>query len=214
MLINEVESVIGLSKKSIRYYEEEGLLNPKRNNVNDYRIYSDEDIKKLKVIKFLRELGVPINDLKKLNNNTLSLEDCLNERLKVIDKEKENYLKVQDMCKEIIENHDTYEDIDISKYTVNMTRLNKEGFTMRDIKSNHTKKIFEACLSSFVFCFMFIFLIAIITYCAFVFDDAMPLLLYIFFLMILLIPIIGIVINLIKRIKEIKGGEEDEASKY
>ena len=31
MLINEVESVIGLSKKSIRYYEEEGLLNPKRN---------------------------------------------------------------------------------------------------------------------------------------------------------------------------------------
>lgn len=30
MLIKEVESVVGLSKKSIRYYEQVGLLNPKR----------------------------------------------------------------------------------------------------------------------------------------------------------------------------------------
>ena len=215
MLINEVESVVGLSKKSIRYYEEEGLLNPKRNINNDYRIYNEDDLHKLKLIKFLRELGVSINDIKRLNNNTLSLEDCLKERLQAIDREKDNYLKIQNMCNDIISHHDTYSNIDISKYVIDMNILNKEGFTMRNLNTNHNKKILEACLSSFIFSLMFIFLAFIITYFEFINpEDAMPILIYIFFMIILLVPIIGIIINLIRRIKEIKGGEEDEASKY
>ena len=215
MLINEVESVVGLSKKSIRYYEEEGLLNPKRNINNDYRIYNEDDLHKLKLIKFLRELGVSINDIKRLNNNTLSLEDCLKERLQAIDREKENYLKIQNMCNDIISHHDTYSNIDTNKYVIDMNILNKEGFTMRNLNTNHNKKILEACLSSFIFSLMFIFLAFIITYFEFINpEDAMPILIYIFFMIILLVPIIGIIINLIRRIKEIKGGEEDEASKY
>ena len=71
MLINEVEHVVGLSKKSIRLYEENGLLRPKRNSTNDYRIYDDEDIELLKKIKFLRELGVPIREIKMLQSKTL-----------------------------------------------------------------------------------------------------------------------------------------------
>lgn len=215
MLINEVESVVGLSKKSIRYYEEEGLLNPKRNINNDYRIYNEDDLHKLKLIKFLRELGVSINDIKRLNNNTLSLEDCLKERLQAIYREKDNYLKIQNMCNDIISHHDTYSNIDISKYVIDMNILNKEGFTMRNLNTNHNKKILGACLSSFIFSLMFIFLAFIITYFEFINpEDAMPILIYIFFMIILLVPIIGIIINLIRRIKEIKGGEEDEASKY
>ncbi len=215
MLINEVETVVGLSKKSIRYYEEEGLLNPKRNINNDYRIYNEDDLHKLKLIKFLRELGVSINDIKRLNNNTLSLEDCLKERLQAIDREKDNYLKIQNMCNDIISHHDTYSNIDTNKYVIDMNILNKEGFTMRNLNTNHNKKILEACLSSFIFSLMFIFLAFIITYFEFINpEDAMPILIYIFFMIILLVPIIGIIINLIRRIKEIKGGEEDEASKY
>lgn len=52
MLINEVEHIVGLSKKSIRYYEENGLLRPRRNQENDYRVYTEKDIQKLKTIKF------------------------------------------------------------------------------------------------------------------------------------------------------------------
>ncbi len=68
MLINEVEHIVGLSKKSIRYYEENGLLTPKRNQENDYRIYDEKDIQKLKIIKFLRKLNVPIRELKQLES--------------------------------------------------------------------------------------------------------------------------------------------------
>ena len=214
MFINEVEHKVGLSKKSIRFYEENGLLIPKRNLNNDYRIYTEEDLKKLKIIKFLRELGVPIKNIKELNNNTLSLENCLKDRIKKIEEETQNYDKVKEMCLQIIKNKSTFDKIDINEYFQNMNKLNKEGFTLRDIKSNKSKKIIGACLSSLIFSSFFIFLISIISYFEFTQKDNIPLLIYIILMFILTIPLIGIIYNLIGRIKEIKGGEEDEASKY
>ena len=69
VFIKEVEQKTNLTKKNIRYYEEAGLIKPKRDSENDYRIYSDSDIKTLKNIKILRELGVPIKEIKELNEN-------------------------------------------------------------------------------------------------------------------------------------------------
>ena len=42
MKINEVEALAGITKKNIRFYEEQGLLNPRRNPENGYRDYGDE----------------------------------------------------------------------------------------------------------------------------------------------------------------------------
>ena len=60
MKINEVEALVGISKKSIRFYEEEGLLTPKRNSENGYRNYCGEDVETLRKIKALRKLGLPL----------------------------------------------------------------------------------------------------------------------------------------------------------
>ena len=81
MFINEVCHVVGLTKKSIRFYEENGLLNPKRNSENDYRVYTTEDIEKLKKIKFLRELNVSIREIKMLEDGSLNLESVMNEQI-------------------------------------------------------------------------------------------------------------------------------------
>ena len=40
MKINQVEELVGITKKNIRFYEEQGLLNPDRNPENGYREYS------------------------------------------------------------------------------------------------------------------------------------------------------------------------------
>lgn len=214
MFINEVEHMVGLSKKSIRYYEENGLLMPKRNRQNDYRIYDEKDIKKLKVIKFLRELDVPIRDLKLLNEHKLTLRDCMEERIqKIIDQEK-NYQKIKDMCIDISNSNMSFEEIDIEKYFKAMNVLNKEGFTMKSLKSNKAKKISGAFLSSLIFGSFFLFLIAIISYFQFTQSDNIPWVIYAFLMFLLLFPLIGIIINLVARIKEINGGEEDEACKY
>lgn len=214
MFINEVEHIVGLSKKSIRYYEENGLLNPKRDKENDYRIYDQEDIKKLKVIKFLRELGVPIRDLKELSSGNLSLADCMQDRIFKITSEEKNYKKIKNMCLEIIEKKETYDNIVIDNYFSNINILNKEGFTMRDLNQSKSKKIFGAIFSSFIFSLFFLFVVLVISYFQFTEVEKMPWILYCFLLFIFLIPLFGIVYNLIVRIKEIRGGEEDEASKY
>ena len=80
--------------------------------------------------------------------------------------------------------------------------------------SNHLKKITGAIISSIIFEFFYIFFAGIIIYFQLTEKEKMPTLFFIFILTILFIPIIAIFVNLINRIKEIKGGEEDEASKY
>lgn len=213
MLINEVQSIVGLSRKSIRFYESVGLLNPKRNE-SDYRIYSENDIKILKVIKFLRDLGVPIFEIQKLQKGTLKLSDCLKDRIEKIENEEQNYQKVKNMCLEIINHNCEYHDFDISKYSIEVNILRKKGFSLMDIKKNNTKKIIGALISSLVFASFFLFILGILTYFQFTENDPMPMILYSFFVFVLGIPIVGAIYNLIIRIKEIKGGEEDEASKY
>ena len=47
MRINEVERRVGVTKKNIRFYEEEGLLKPGRNAENGYREYGEADVHRL-----------------------------------------------------------------------------------------------------------------------------------------------------------------------
>lgn len=54
MKINEVEAAVGVTKKNIRFYEEEGLISPRREPGNGYRSYSEADVERLRRIKLLR----------------------------------------------------------------------------------------------------------------------------------------------------------------
>lgn len=92
MKIGEVEKRIGIPKATIRYYEDKGLIHPARNNENNYRNYSEDDIMKLKHIKMFRALGVPIADIIKLEDEEIRLDEVINKRLEAI-REEENSLK-------------------------------------------------------------------------------------------------------------------------
>ena len=59
MKINEVEALVNITKKNIRFYEEMGLINPARNEQNRYREYTDEDVEMLRKVKLLRQLSIP-----------------------------------------------------------------------------------------------------------------------------------------------------------
>lgn len=213
MLINEVQYKVGLTKKSIRYYESEGLLKPKRNSNNDYREYDEEDLKDLRLIKFLRNLNIPIQDIKRLKNNELSLKECMQDRIRIIENAEKEFRKIKNMCEEIYNQNLEFNNIDITKYSEEMNVLNKRGVTLKDFKKNDQKKILGACLSSLIFGVFFIFFIVLFTVLLFKESD-FPFIIYIFLVSVFGFPLLGIVINLIKRIKEIKGGEENEASKY
>ena len=77
MKISQVEELVGITKKNIRFYEDEGLLSPERDPENGYREYSLMDVDELMKIKFLRKLSVPLEDIRKVQKKELSLSMCL-----------------------------------------------------------------------------------------------------------------------------------------
>ena len=56
--IGEIAALYSVSSDSLRYYEEIGLLTPRR-DVNGYRMYSIEDIWRLNVIRDMLKLDFP-----------------------------------------------------------------------------------------------------------------------------------------------------------
>ncbi len=60
MRINQVAKLTGLTKKAIRYYEEKGLIKPLTDESNGYKIYLEQDIDELKMVSFLRNIGMPV----------------------------------------------------------------------------------------------------------------------------------------------------------
>lgn len=66
MTIKDAEQLTGLTPKSIRLYEQKGLLKVERNEENDYRNYTEENIQTLKWIKLYRYLDFSIEEIKEL----------------------------------------------------------------------------------------------------------------------------------------------------
>ena len=59
---------MGITKKNIRFYEDQGLLKPHRNSQNGYREYGPREVEQLKQIKLLRKLGVPIEEIRQMQS--------------------------------------------------------------------------------------------------------------------------------------------------
>ena len=65
MNISDVAEASGLPAKTIRYYEDIGLITPQRQD-NGYRRFRDTDLHKLKFLNRARALGFPIEDCRTL----------------------------------------------------------------------------------------------------------------------------------------------------
>lgn len=103
MKINEVIQQVDLTKRAIKYYEEQGLLSVNKDE-NGYRNYTEEDVKILKEISIYRKLGISIKDIKTL------LEKKDDQLLNNIYKEKinklEEYKNEAELLKKFIDNND------------------------------------------------------------------------------------------------------------
>lgn len=67
--VNEIAKLTGVSKRTIRYYDQIGLLAPAKINESGYRLYDDNSLKILRQILFFRELDFSLNDIKSIIND-------------------------------------------------------------------------------------------------------------------------------------------------
>ncbi|MCL2286715.1 MAG: MerR family transcriptional regulator [Firmicutes bacterium] len=66
---NQVSKMLGVSTQMLRYYERIGLVESLRKEDYAYRVYDDENIKRLQQIVILRKLQIPIKQIKLILNN-------------------------------------------------------------------------------------------------------------------------------------------------
>ena len=64
--VNQLASLSGVSKRTLRYYDAIGLLAPRRAADNGYRLYGPREVDRLQQILFYRALGVPLEAIGRL----------------------------------------------------------------------------------------------------------------------------------------------------
>lgn len=107
MKTNEVCDQLNMTKKAIYYYEECGLIFPKRNN-NDYRDYSARDIQCLRFIQTLRNMDISIDEIKEIFNNKISLIDCLENKKEKINQQIDNLLEISLDIEDLLQRKSIY----------------------------------------------------------------------------------------------------------
>ncbi len=98
--IKEAETMSGVSRRNIRFYEDKGLIQPRRNRENDYREYTPEDIARLKQIRMLRQVDMPLETIREILTEQCSLETAAAEQRKVLELQKQRLDTAIRFCEE------------------------------------------------------------------------------------------------------------------
>jgi DNA-binding transcriptional MerR regulator len=86
--IGEISRLVELSQRTIRYYEEIGLLHSVRRIENGKRVYTDKDVRRLKFISRLKVLGLSLAEmveLEKIYRKQRNNREILPKLLQILD---------------------------------------------------------------------------------------------------------------------------------
>jgi DNA-binding transcriptional MerR regulator len=129
----KLANVFGVSRDTLRYYENKGIINPKQNVVNNYREYDYDDIYTLFVADFYKKRGLSINQVKVIKeiqseNGIDEVRQLLEREEKELEESIRNQKLMLKTLKETIEFSKTIEN-HINKYCIKelpLYEVNKE----------------------------------------------------------------------------------------
>lgn len=91
--VHEVIKLSGVSRRTLQYYDEIGLLPPSAVKKSGYRQYDDESLRRLWSILFYKELGISLGDIRLMLENPKEMEKELMRQHKQILLEKQSQLQ-------------------------------------------------------------------------------------------------------------------------
>jgi DNA-binding transcriptional MerR regulator len=130
--VQKLGSLAGVSTRTLRYYDEIGILKPARINSSGYRIYGQNEVDKLQQILFYRELGVNLDSIKDIvTAPSFNGANALREhREKLLEKKEQLDLLIANVDKTIA----------LTEGRIKMTDKEKfEGFKQKMIDDNEKK---------------------------------------------------------------------------
>ena len=216
MKINEVEALVGITRKNIRFYESEGLLTPRRNSENGYRDYGDAEVQVLLQIKLLRKLGVPLEEIRRMQSGVHTVGDGMRRHLVTLERDRDNLDQAIRLCAGLTDRQERLEDLDAGSVLKEMEAMEQGGATFqnkqrRDVRIRYVAPVVIAAgMVLLMGCFagLVLWIVAMGA------EDAPPVLLLLILALVPLVIIAGVVLALIQRIREIGRGEIDDAKNY
>lgn len=130
--VQKLGQLAGISTRTLRYYDEIGLLKPARINSSGYRIYGATEVDRLQQILFYRELGVNLDSIKEIMTSpTFDGTTALREH-------REKLLEKRSQLNVLINNVD--KSIRQTERKISMTDKEKfEGFKQKLVDDNEKK---------------------------------------------------------------------------
>lgn len=216
MKINEVEALVGITRKNIRFYESEGLLAPRRNSENGYRDYGEAEVRTLLQIKLLRKLGVSLEEIRKMQGGIHTVGDGMRRHLVTLERDRDNLDQAIRLCARLTDRQERLGDLDAGSILKEMEAMEQGGATFqnkqkRDVRIRYLAPVFITVgmvLLMGALAGLILWLIALSA------ADAPPAFMLAVIALFPLVIIGGVVLALVQRIREIGRGEIDDAKNY
>ncbi|MBR5677779.1 MAG: MerR family transcriptional regulator [Paludibacteraceae bacterium] len=132
MTIKEVEEKLGIPRASIRFYEKERLINPKREE-NGYREYSEQDVATLKKVVLFRKLGLAVSEIEDILDGTLPLTDALTANVQKLEEQLAELNGAIEMSRAILKAQPDINTLDGEFYYEEVEREEARGSRFMDI---------------------------------------------------------------------------------
>ena len=150
MTIKEVEKKLNITRANIRFYEKEGLLEPKRCD-NEYRDYSEDDLKRLEKILLFRKCNISIENIRLIFNGVKNLDEVFKEQISVIENEVKQLNGAKIMCKKLSQEKSSVDTLDTDKYINIMNNEEQKGNRFYDIADDYifaTEKLYQSIIEN------------------------------------------------------------------
>lgn len=115
MNIAEVERRTGLTRANIRFYEKEGLIAPAR-SANGYRDYTEADVETLRKVRLLRQLRVPVPEIRAVQAGERPLPEAAAKQLDVLEQDIREGQQAYAACRAICDDRAEWDGLDVDKY--------------------------------------------------------------------------------------------------
>lgn len=214
MKINEVEQAVGITKKNIRFYEEQGLLQPRR-TPNGYRDYGEAEVERLRRIKLLRKLDVPLAEIRPMLDGQRTVADGMRRHAIELESRRKSLEAAMDLCRALSQTPGTLAQLDVDEALQELERHEKEGVRFVNVEKTDTKALMlkGALLGAGIFIVLMLFIIALLLWANAV-DPEVPVWLMTVLVGLPAASIVAVVVVLMDRIREIRKGEEDAYRDY
>ena len=217
MKINEVEAAVGVTKKNIRFYEEEGLISPRREPGNGYRSYSEADVERLRRIKLLRKLDVPLAEIRQMLEGECTLADGMARQMERLCARRTDLDEAISFCERLQREPGSLSELDVEQTLARLSAKEEQGVSFVNIEQVDRKaeRIKGALVGAGLFTVIMLLTMGITAWAIWMdLQDMPPLPLLVLLFGIPAGCIIGTLKVLVDRLKEIGKGEEDAYRNY